>query len=156
MTLTQLQEKITNECPYYRGGTEHRCNERLAYICLLFEDDGLPVYCRHFEKIADISRAGLDQIWKSSKKKKGEKRILKIAIIIYLLEKGKITQEDIIRQNLISERKLKYHWPKLMSEFGLKCNRGNGQDWRYKVYTAGYREKRELKRVLKRLRYENS
>jgi len=151
MTLTQLQENIINECPYYRGGIEHRCNERLARVCFLFEDDGLPDYCRHFEKIAHISIAGLDQIWKSSKRKKGEKEVLKIAIIIYLLENRQITQKDMIRENLISERKLKYHWQRLMDELGLGWKRGKGESYRYKIYGATYRKKRELKRILKDL-----
>jgi len=156
MTLTQLQEEIIKKCPYYRGGTEHRCNERLACVCFLFEDDGLPDYCRHFEKISDTSVAILDRVWKNSKRKKGEKRILKMAIIKYLLENGQITQKDMIRENLISERKLKYHWQRLMDELGLGWKRGKGENYRYKIYRATYRKKRELKRILRDLNRNNA
>lgn len=156
MTLTQLQEKIINKCPYYQGGTEHRCHERLACVCFLFEDDGLPDYCRHFGKISDTSVAILDRVWKNSKRKKGEKRILKKAIIKYLLEKGQITQKDMIRENLISERKLKYHWQRLMEELGLKWKRDEGKNYRYKIYRATYRKKRELKRILRDLNRNNA
>ena len=156
MTLTQLQEKIINKCPYYQGGTEHRCNERLARVCFLFEDDGLPDYCRHFEKISDTSVAILDRVWKNSKRKKGEKRILKMAIIKYLLENGQIIQKDMIRENLISERKLKYHWQRLMEELGLGWKRGEEENYRYKIYRATYRKKRELKRILRDLNRNNA
>lgn len=156
MTLTQLREKITSKCPYYRGGADHRCNERLERICFLFGDDGLPEYCKHFEKTSDIPIAELDRIWKRFKKKKGEKEILKKAIISHLLENGEMTQKDMIRQNLISERKLKYHWTKLMRELSLKWKRGKGENYRYKIYTATYRKKRELKRILRELNRVNA
>lgn len=156
MTLTQLQEKIIDECPYYRGGTDHRCNERLARVCFLFEDDRLPDYCRHFEKISDTSVAILDRTWKRSKRKKGEKRILKMAIIKYLLENGQITQKDMIRENFIAERKLKYHWQRLMEELVLRWKRGERENYRDKVYRATYRKKRELKRILRDLNRNNA
>jgi len=97
VTLTQLREKITSECPYYREGADHRCNERLVGVCFLFEDDGLPEYWWHFEKIADISVAELDRIWKRSKRRKGEKELLKRAIINRLLGNEKITQKHMVR-----------------------------------------------------------
>jgi len=156
MTLTQLQEEIIKKCLYYRAGTEHRCNERLARVCFLFEDDALPDYCRNFEKIAGMSIAGLDYIWKSSKRKKGEKQLLKTAIIKYLLENGQTIQKDMIRENLISERKLKYHWRRLMEELGLEWKRGEGENYRYKIYRATYRKKRELKRILRDLNRNNA
>ena len=156
MTLTELREKITSKCPYYREGIEHCCNQRLMGVCFLFEDDGLPDYCWHFEKIADISIAELDRIWKRSKRKKGEKEILKKTIISYLLENGEMIQKDMIGINLISKRKLKYHWPKLMEEFGLKWKRGERKDYRAKIYRATYRKKRELKRILRDLNRNNA
>jgi len=40
-------------------------------VCFLSEDDGLAEYWWHFEKIADISVAELDRIWKRPKRRKG-------------------------------------------------------------------------------------
>ena len=146
MTLTELRNIITKCKDYKEGGI---CRNRITGICFLWENRKLPDYCRDFERITNISVTQLDKVWESARRKKGQKALLKQAIIQSLLSAGSITQKQIIDQNRISERIVKYHWPKIIGDLGLKWKRGEDGNYRYKVYLITYRKKRELKRILK-------
>lgn len=146
MTLTELR-KIVIKCKDYKEGGH--CRSRITRVCFLWENRKVPDYCPGFKELANISVAQLDRIWESTGRKKGQKTLLKQAIIQRLLDTGSITQKEIIKQNLITERMVKYHWPKIMQGLGLKWKRGDNGNYRYKIYRATFRKKRELKRVLK-------